>query len=193
MGRARVYARMTTYAFHPAAELFPLIEGQEFADLVADIRAHGLLEPIALYNDQILDGRNRYRACLEAGVEPRFCEYTGDDAIAFVVSLNLKRRHLNETQRAMIAAKIANMRQGERTDLASIDAKSQGEVAELLNVSRSSVQRAAKIQSDGTQELANAVQRGDIKVSLGVRLAKLPRSEQREILGNSFDRNGRRR
>jgi ParB-like chromosome segregation protein Spo0J len=60
-----------TIPFHPLAELFPLLEGEAFADLVEDIRANGLL-PTVLYEDKILDGRNRYRACQQAGVAPRF-------------------------------------------------------------------------------------------------------------------------
>ena len=68
--------------FHPLANLFPLAEGTEFDALVADIKANGLNEPIVLYEEMILDGRNRYRACLAAGVEPEFDEYIeGDDPL----------------------------------------------------------------------------------------------------------------
>jgi ParB-like chromosome segregation protein Spo0J len=80
--------------YHPLADLFPLLEGREFDELVADIKANGLHECIVLLDEQILDGRNRYRACIAAGVEPLFVPYRGDDPAAFVVSMNVARRHL---------------------------------------------------------------------------------------------------
>ena len=103
---------MTLVDFHPLANIFPLIEGKEYAELVEDIRQHGLHEPIVLFEDAILDGRNRYRACLDAGETPEFLEYDGDDPIGYVISLNLRRRHLNESQRSMVAAKLATLRVG---------------------------------------------------------------------------------
>jgi ParB-like nuclease domain len=90
---------------HPAASLFPLLEvdSPEFGELVQDIREHGLLQPIVLCDGKILDGRNRYRACQHAGVEPRFEEWRGESPTAYVLSLNLHRRHLTEGQLATIA------------------------------------------------------------------------------------------
>ena len=89
---------------------------------------------------------------------------------AFVVSLNLKRRHLSEEQRAMVAARMANLKQGDnqyKVD-ASIEAStSQADAAELLNVSRSSVQRAVAVQRDGTPELIAAV-RDDYATACGL-------------------------
>jgi ParB-like chromosome segregation protein Spo0J len=98
--------------FHPLAEIFPLIAGDDFDALVEDVRQYGVREPVVLYQGQILDGRNRYRAAQLAGVDCPMREYTGNDPVSFVVSLNLKRRHLDASQRALVAAKLANLPHG---------------------------------------------------------------------------------
>ena len=80
----------------------------EFDDLVASMRRRGFdpSHPIILCEELILDGRNRWRACQLAGVEPRTRQFPeGQDPLAFVLAANLHRRHLAESQRAMVAAK----------------------------------------------------------------------------------------
>lgn len=168
--------------FHPLAEAFPLMKGQVFTDLADDIRKQGLLEAISLYQGQILDGRNRYRACLEAGIEPHYEEYQGDDPLAFVLGKNLQRRHLNESQRAMVAARMANMRQGERTDLGPIGTMSQPEAAKSLNVSPRSVKRGKAVLESGTSELVAAVEQGQIAVSQAASIAKLEPETQQAVV-----------
>jgi N6-adenosine-specific RNA methylase IME4/ParB-like chromosome segregation protein Spo0J len=171
---------MSELEFHPLANIFPLVEGQEFAELVADIREHGLREPIVVYEDKILDGRNRYRACDAAGIEPTFTVYTGDDPVAYVISLNLRRRHLDESQRAMVAAKLATLRDGQRADL--VEGLPIGRASALLNVGERSVARAREVQEHGTPELVHAVERGAVSVSAAADVATLPAQEQQEIV-----------
>lgn len=99
---------------HPAAALFPLIEGEAFDELVADIKVNGLREACWLNTDGVLlDGRNRIRACHAAGVKPSFRQFSGDDEVGFIVSLNLKRRQLSKSQAAMLAVDILPMYEAE--------------------------------------------------------------------------------
>lgn len=172
---------MTQLAFHPLADIFPLLDGEPFDQLVADIRANGLQQDIWTLDGTILDGRNRYRACLAADVPPRFRAYEGDDAVGFVVSLNLHRRHLNESQRALVAAKLANLPEGRPSETAPIGAVSQTDAAGLLNVSRRAVQRASKVQK-AAPGLRQAVERGAVSVSAAADVAELPPEEQVEIV-----------
>src|SRR5678809_1053537 len=72
--RSVTMADFGRFKVHPLAEEFPLLEGEEFNNLVADIARNGLLEPIVLLadNETLVDGRNRYRAADQARVDPRF-------------------------------------------------------------------------------------------------------------------------
>lgn len=88
---------------HVLANLFPQMAPAEFAELKADIDEKGLNDPVWLYENQILDGRHRYRACYELGKDCVFQEYIGTSPASFVVSSNLRRRDLNSGQRAAIS------------------------------------------------------------------------------------------
>lgn len=83
-----------------------MLPDDEMQSLSDDIKVNGLKEPIWLYEGQILDGRNRYRACEMAGVEFQKRTYTGTAPAAFVLSLNLKRRHLTPSQKATVAVEV---------------------------------------------------------------------------------------
>lgn len=97
-----------TYELHPLCTLFPRMRGAEFAALRDDIKANGQREPIILHDGMILDGGNRYRACLDAKVEPSFMKFGGGDVVSFVLSANLHRRHLTAGQHAAIVASVTN-------------------------------------------------------------------------------------
>lgn len=172
--------------YHPLADIFPLMEGDDYNSFVADIKTNGLREPIWIFEDKILDGRNRWRACKDAKVEPKTREYKGNDALGFVVSLNLKRRHLSESQRGMVGARIANLSLGDNQFKKEGIPKgtpsvSQPKAAEILNVSKHSIQRAKQVIERGTPELVKAVDSGRMPVSVAARLTKATPEKQREI------------
>lgn len=94
---------------HKFANIFPMIDGEELENLKKDISEHGLLNSIVLYENKILDGRNRFKACKELNIKPNFEEYKGSKPLDFVISLNLKRRHLTQSQAGVIALDILPM------------------------------------------------------------------------------------
>lgn len=175
-----------TYPIHSIANIFPEMGAAEFAALCADIKVNGLREAIWLYQGAVIDGRHRMRACAELGVNCYTKTYTGDDPVGFVVSLNLHRRHLDSSQRAMVAARLATMKVGgDRVSEHSANLPngvSQSRAAELLNVSTRSVTAAAKVRDEGAQELVQAVEAGRVSVSAAATVAEVSKEKQREIV-----------
>ncbi len=181
---------------HSVANLFPLMSPEEYAGLVADIRIHGLREPIWTHEGKIIDGRNRYKACLEAGVDPRFQAWDGTSSlVAFVVSLNVQRRHLTSSQKAVIAldverelAQEAKQRQGARTDLAGnipqTFAESSGEAREqaarLVGTNRQYVSDVKKL-SKTNPEAVSLVRDGSLTIPEVKRAMRLPESQRANV------------
>lgn len=176
---------MKTYDAHPAADVFPLMSGPEYAALVDDVKRRGLIESIKRVRVGrellVLDGRNRLRACKDAGVAPRFEDVDGKDPVAYVISANLHRRHLNGSQRAMVAARIANLGHGGDRSSGRSAACSQGDAAVLVGTSERSVRSARAVVERAVPEVVRAVERGALAVDAAVELAKLPQAQQREI------------
>lgn len=174
------------YQAHPFADLFPMLDDVALQSLADDIAAHGLIEPIVLYAGQILDGRNRYRACLIAGVEPSFLHFAADsesEALDLVISKNLERRQLSESQRAMVAAKIANIRhggQGGRVPEGEAAITVRG-AAQALNVGTFLAKQAKRVSKNAEPHIIDMVQRGQIKVAGAELISTLPAAAQRRI------------
>jgi ParB-like chromosome segregation protein Spo0J len=154
------------YEYHPIANLFPLMEGDEYQALVEDIKDRGLQEPIILYEGKILDGRNRYRACVDAGVEIKLPlkikTYDGKDPVGLVLTANLHRRHLDAGQRAVVAAELTNLEKGANQYSEGITIE---RAAELFNVGRGSIDRARKLLKVADPEVVQEVKEGKQSVS----------------------------
>src|SRR5882724_5929136 len=91
---------MFKYEFHPLSKSLPLMWGSDFDEFVNDIDRNGQIVPIGIFEGQILDGRNRYRACKQLGIEGKFEKVTPKNAKAYVTSINVHRRQLTRKQRS---------------------------------------------------------------------------------------------
>ena len=105
------------FTVHPAAEVFPLIEGDEFDRLVESIRNHGVQNPVVYSGTTLLDGRNRIRAVQKLTAEgvnvllpctewDGYCEMS---EVEWITAQNLHRRHLTDDARAMIGAQLTKL------------------------------------------------------------------------------------
>jgi hypothetical protein len=179
---------MSDYPVHPACEVFPLIEGAEFAELVEDVRKNGLVEPIVQTADgRILDGRNRLRACEAAGVEPIFATYHGADPWGRAFSLNVTRRQLTDGQRAMVAARYAIRSKGEHNRwinepggafTSEPPPPTRAQAAEMLNVKERTVERGRAVVNFGTAALNKLASDGKVPLSTASRIARKASPEQ---------------
>jgi len=187
--------------FHQVAGMFPMMSDLDLEKLAEDIRIRGLQEPIWTWEGQIIDGRNRYRACEMAGVEPAFRVWDGvGSLVEHVLSLNLHRRHLDPQQRAMVAAQAKaaleeegrrrrefNLRQNrgapEELDPAlRPTGRSADILADRFDISADAVKKASKVNRDGAPELIQAVQTKALKLDAAVELATLPKETQAQVL-----------
>lgn len=142
------------YELHPLSSLFPRMVGAEFDALRDDIRANGLRQPIVLHDGRILDGGNRYRACIEAGVRPTFVEFAGGSIVAFVLSANLHRRHMTPGQQAAIVASAQDWAKAQGVGNPAFSQS--GNLAPLATIADRAAQSGA---SERTQKMADKVAR----------------------------------
>jgi hypothetical protein len=157
-----------TMELHPLCTLFPRLAGAEFDSLKADIIAHGQREPIVIYDGKVLDGGNRYLACVEAGIEPKTIPFCGGDPISFVLSANFHRRHLSAGQQAAVVAAAqdwsrAFQQGGDRIKVQPLHLDS---VADRAKASGASVrtQKMADKVAKASPDLAKQVAHGEISL-----------------------------
>jgi ParB-like chromosome segregation protein Spo0J len=177
---------------HEAAGIFPLDEGR-IDELAADVKKHGLLVPIELLDSKVLDGRRRLLACIKAGVEPRFKAVKVDDPVAYVLSLNLHRRHLTTSQWAMVGARAAELfkkqakERQKRKPLNSVVAnlppqdagKARDAAGAAVGVSGKMIDLANKVIAEAVPEVVQAVDQGRMAVSTAALLTSHTADDQR--------------
>jgi 16S rRNA G966 N2-methylase RsmD len=155
----------TDWPTHPAADLFPMLDGDELQSLADDIAVNGLMEPLTLYDDPdlgvtLLDGRNRLAACRLAVVEPATKYYDGPDPVRFVVSENIHRRHLTTGQRAMLALDMEEL-YAEQAALAKVRAGQEFGRGSSQKDPLPEMESAEKLEADLPQAIGRAPQARD--------------------------------
>jgi len=180
---------------HPVAEVFPIVTGDDYTAMVSDVKEHGFQVPvIADKSSQLLDGRTRLCISYDLGIkcEVQTVDRNGSDVAAYIIALNLHRRHLTASQIAAIGPAIlpefekeAKQRQREgrkrgggdrrsskfKKDRSKVNLPSSGsehqardDVAKLLGVSPKLISQAKKIAEED-EELLQSVRAGDVTVN----------------------------
>ena len=195
---------MADYPIGELARVFPPLAADDFEKLVESISQDGLLEPIIVWRGEVIDGYHRYQACAQAGVERRYVELPDDtDPVRHVIARNDMRRHLNTSQRAVIAHKLSEWSMpGGRRELyprtgrkahesrysrfcGNATVVNQQEAAKLLQVSTDSVHRARKVlrpESPATPELKQVVEQGVVTVTDAAAIVNKPAEVQQEAI-----------
>jgi len=183
---------------HDIANIFPMMDETDFNNLNKDIVENGFDKerPIILYEDKILDGRNRYKACIKNNIEPSFTQYPGENPVGYVLSTNLNRRHLNASQRACISVKalplfeaeakkrqLSNLKVGDKIPVTPlIEEREKGEITEqagkLTNTSRSYVAEAKRLQDESPEDF-DKVLHGEKNISEVVKERKIQERKQK--------------
>ena len=198
---------------HPVADLFPMMFGAEWDAFVDDVKANGIINHLIYWVDSdgvmwLLDGRNRAKAAEALKLKMPSKEWKGDDPASWIISQNLHRRHLTESQRAMVSTKLmahldAQAKERQRAaggDKKSAEYKANGSVvadlpqpihealrarddaAKMLNVSPRLVSEAKRVAEKGVPELVAAVESGEVSVSAAASVARRPVEEQKAIV-----------
>ena len=144
---------MTTYPIHPACSAWPAMSETALKELAADIKVNGQHEPATVTPDgQLLDGRNREAACALNGIELKTVVYDGDP-IAFSISKNKHRRHMDKIALAFVGAELATLANGTNRHVAFADAKARDHVSKELGIAPNAIDNAKAIVDRGTAEI----------------------------------------
>jgi hypothetical protein len=177
------------YKPHPLCALFPAMRPCEFdALLLSAEMAGGITEKIVLYEGMILDGWHRYKACIEKGLTPSFEQFEGPgNPEDFVIDKNVARRHMSDSQSAMVAAHFATNKPGRPSKTSQIRGVSLAESARRFGIGETSVLAARKVWKQGVPELVDAVRNGEVAVSKGAEIAQERPERQEERLAELRD------
>lgn len=203
------------YPISGLAKIFPAMPKEDYDRLVASIKENGLIEPISVWRGEVLDGRHRYQACVDAGVAPEFSVLNDDiDPVKFIIAKNDDRRNLDSSQRAIVAFRLSEWSKvgGRRVAPPEVGRKAeeapqtngtqpigdgllnQEAAASLMGVSADSIGRAGKVlraSSNAHQDLREALESGVVKVTDAAQIVDKAQEVQQEALAKVKNREAR--
>lgn len=168
---------------HPLADCVPMMSDDEFTELRKSLRNRGFFSThkIVMYEGKILDGRNRYLACLAEQIEPEFEDYVGDDPHGYVLG-NITRRDLDTSKRALVVADIV-ARQAEYKN----NRQTQMELRRIFDVGETILTDANRVLAKGVPDLRRMIENGEITVTHAAQVARLPEKEQKKVVAAGPD------
>lgn len=102
--------RIGNIEVHPAADLFPEMGGADLDALYESVKAHGIRVPLVFFDGRLIDGRNRLRASVMAGLDtaklPRRTLAASEDPYEWAWDANCARLDYSPAQKAAIRIKI---------------------------------------------------------------------------------------
>lgn len=173
------------YQQHPLSAAFPAMSDAEYTELLDSITDIGVQNPITLHEGMVLDGWNRYRACLELGYECLERIFGGDDPVRFVRAQNKHRRHLSVGAWALIEVALNAWHptgRPEKGELSSPFQATNEQMAANVGVTVRTIQHAKVVDASGAPEVKAAVKAGSVSVKDAATISKLPAAEQLQAL-----------
>ena len=193
---------MVRYELHPIVNLIPEMSAEEYNSLKDDISKYGQQEAILLFDNKIVDGRHRERACIELSIEPRYREWSGDGSLTeLVLSLNVHRRHLSQSQKAAIAVesmklfeqeaserRLSKLKKGDELPVSAqtrFRGKAADQAAQAVNVSARYVEDAKAIKEQAPEKFEE-IKTGTMSITEAKRELKEQKREERRAANRAL-------
>ena len=169
----------------PFCNLFP-IRPTVLSQIIDDMNKNGYdaCQPIVVWNMTVVDGHTRLRAAIAAGIEtiPVICRRFADEdeALEYAIKTQRNRRNLTDWELLQCLQRLDFRKQRGRN--ATSSGKSSLAVANTLGISATKVEKLRTINDHGTDEIKEALRRGEYSINGAYQAVMAPRRKQPKSL-----------
>jgi hypothetical protein len=185
---------ITTYLQHPLSAAFPAMSAEDYQNLKDSIEVNGVLNPITVFEDMVIDGWHRYCAANQLAIDcPTQALESWIDPKDFVLAQNKNRRHITLAQLIAATTAVYGWHPRHRPNKSAVTAHlTSGEVAEKTGTSVRNVERFREIERKATTEVMDSVLKGGVGLTKGAEIAKLPPKQQREAINKPLPKKAKK-